>query len=75
MKEMPFIEKRFRDAYRAWLARGAPDGVVTHLAGIHETHNAANGFSGAIQRPRLIGNKERAAQIAGIEQRLLRDSP
>lgn len=42
--ELPFIEKRFRDAYRAWRNRGLPaDSGPQHLPGVIEQQNAALG--------------------------------
>lgn len=39
-KEWPFVERRFRDAYRAYLRRGANDAAPTYLPGLVEIHNA-----------------------------------
>lgn len=65
--EMPFIEKRFRDAYRAHRARGLDGDPVTHLAGRIELSNAA--LPGVkIDPPRLVGDRAAAAAIAGVEQ-------
>lgn len=41
--ELPFIEKRFRDAYRAWLHRGVSS-VPAYLPGHFEITNNANGY-------------------------------
>lgn len=64
-KEMPFIEKRFKDSYRAYLRRGLPADArqITHLPGIIEEHNSS--ISGAeVQAPKLIGHPARAKLIA-----------
>lgn len=69
-KDMPFVEKRFRDAYRAWRTRGlGMTEPVRHLPGIVETHNAGAGHRHAIPAPKLIGAEKaialtRAKEIA-----------
>lgn len=51
-KELPFAERRFRDAYRAWLRHGLPPGdEPAHLPGRFEAVNGAHGF---IESPRRI---------------------
>lgn len=57
-REMSFIEKRFRDAYRAWRSRGLSE-TVGHLPGITETHNVAKGFGAPT--PVFIGGKKEKA--------------
>lgn len=66
-KDMPFVEKRFRDAYRAWLRRGGLIEPVSHLPGHIEVQNAGMGFHEHIPKPKLIGDRRKAAQIAGVE--------
>lgn len=62
-KEMPFVEKRFRDAYRALLRRGlAGSEPILRLPGIIESQNHGNGY--AVEKPIMIGNKARALAIS-----------
>lgn len=62
-REAPFIEKRFRDAYRAWRNRGLHGtDIVAHLPGRYEINNAPHGF--AVTPPKLIGDQKIAALIA-----------
>ena len=70
--EMPFIEKRFRDAYRAWRARPA---LLTEaplrLPGIVERDNAASGYAGAFVIKTLPGGAtlvERAPALKAPER-------
>ena len=62
-KELPFIEKRFRDAYRAWRARGlfGADPVL-RLPGIFEAANTANGYKAPALR--LIGDQATAKALS-----------
>lgn len=61
-KEAPYIEKRFRDTYRAWRQRGLiGTELVRHLPGRYEVHNGSKGY--ATPAPTLIGNKKRAHLI------------
>lgn len=78
-KEAPFMEKRFRDAYRAWRHRGlVGTELVQRLPGIFEMHNGFKGYK--ITPPKLIGHPSRAGLIArgelalvdGWEQKLVR---
>ena len=66
-KDLPFIEKRFRDAYRAWLRRGIAWDPITHLPGLTEQTNRGMGFHESVAPPKLIGDRPAAAKIAGIE--------
>ena len=54
-KELPFIEKRFRDAYRAWLQRGSIVEPISHLAGLIEQTNRGLGYHDHIPPPKRIG--------------------
>ena len=70
--EMPFIEKRFRDAYRAWRARPAllVDAPL-RLPGIIERDNAASGYAGAFVIKTLPGGAtlvERAPALKAPER-------
>ena len=66
--EMPFIEKRFRDAYRAHRARPALlSDQPARLLGITEHTNAANGYAGENVVTIVIGDARRAAAQAVLE--------
>jgi len=71
--EAPFLERRFRDAYRAYANRGgsAPDYPLV-LGGISDTHNGSRGFSS--DPPVLIGDKTKAQAVmsgsAGLQRRI-----
>ena len=55
-KELPFIEKRFRDAYRAWRHRGLTGtATLEHLPGRVEIGNNAGGHRDRIPKPVQIG--------------------
>lgn len=44
--ELDFVRRRFCESYRAWLAAGTvPEDTPRRLAGEHELHNAALGFT------------------------------
>lgn len=69
-KELPFIEKRFRDAYRAWRARPALMDYPRRLAGHVEHTNGANGFHGVNVVTKFIGDRERAQSVlAGPQEK------
>lgn len=62
-REMPFIEKRFRDAYRAWRQRGlAGTEPVSHLPGLFELKNA-HAFPGSVSPPKLVGDRRAARAL------------
>lgn len=74
-KEMPFIEKRFRDAYRAWRNRGmVGTEPVRHLPGIIEVHNAGGGFHDRIPAPKLIGDPIKAQAVLDGPKKMARIS-
>ena len=58
--DLPFLQKRFTDAHRAYSMRGGP--WPSHLPGEHEQVNALNGHADTSLT--LIGNPEEAKQIA-----------
>jgi hypothetical protein len=60
--ELPFVQKRFCDTYRAYASR--PD--VPHLAVLRGNHDAnpENIKKGLLQKPALIGDRGRAAMVA-----------
>jgi len=60
--ELPFVERRFRDAYRAWLARGGTPHHQPRLIGTFERVNSVNGHP--VAPPVMIGEPERCALIA-----------
>lgn len=64
--EMPFVERRFRDAYRAWMRSAQLPAYQPHLAGRIEIMNAATGYRDHTPQPKLIGDPARAAAIAGV---------
>lgn len=58
--DLPFLQKRFCDGYKAYANRG--DVIYPSLLlGAHELANAAKGFVSA--SPVLIGNPEKAARV------------
>lgn len=63
-KEFPHAERRFKDAYRAYVRRGLPIGahLITHLPGHFEIRNTNGGY--AVSKPKLVGVRERALLIA-----------
>lgn len=64
-REWPFVEKRFRDAYRACRQRGlAGLDPVRRLPGRIEANNNAIGRPDSVPEPKLIGNPARARSIA-----------
>ena len=72
--EMPFIEKRFRDAYRAWMRSAAAPAHAPHLAGRIESVNSALGHHQAVRLPMLVGDPERAARTAGMDTKQLTEA-
>lgn len=62
--DMPFIEKRFRDAYRAWRRKGELGDAPPHLAGMIEQVNGGRGFNNDIPKPKLIGDHVKALQVS-----------
>jgi len=71
-KELPFVENRFRDAYRAWKSRGLITDYPRSLPGIIEHQNAAAGFAGVNVNTRFIGDETRAkAVLAGPREQPL----
>ena len=62
-KELPFIEKRFRDAYRAWLHRGSIGEPIPHLAGFIEQTNRGAGFHDRVPPPKRIGATARQLEV------------
>ncbi len=69
-REWPFVEKRFRDAYRAWMHRGL-EGTdpVARLPGHFEAQNALRGYEP--QAPRQIADAQRAVRIVVSNPALL----
>jgi len=59
-EELPFVQRRFCDAYKAYAARGVVSFPAV-LAGEHQITNAATGRRSA--PPVLIGNPEKARQV------------
>lgn len=65
-KELPFIEKRFRDAYRAWRARPTLMDYPRSLAGYIEHTNGTLGFHGVNVKTKFVGDRAKAeAVLAG----------
>ena len=60
--EMSFVERRFRDAYRAWRARGDVPPHRLRLAGVIELTNAANGHPAPDLV--LVGNASGTAAVS-----------
>lgn len=61
--EMPFIEKRFRDAYRAWRQRGlSGSDPVSHLPGLFELSNG-HMYPDSVKAPKLIGDLRAARAL------------
>ncbi len=61
-KDLPFFEKRFRDAYRAWRMRGLID-WPRRLAGIIEHQNGSAGFAGVNVNTKFVGDRARAQAV------------
>jgi len=60
--EMPFLQKRFETAYRAYRSRGAD--IPPHpryLPGVSEMQNVGQGFKS--DPPRLVGDLEKAKRV------------
>lgn len=69
-KEMPYIEKRFRDAYRAWRPRAVGMDYPRSLPGWIEAQNASRGFHGVNVVTKLIGDMAKAqAVLEGPKER------
>ena len=65
-KELQFVEKRFRDAYRAWRSRPALMDYPRSLPGVIEQTNGAAGFAGVNVTTKFIGDVTKAqAVLAG----------
>ena len=62
-KEIPFIEKRFRDAYRAWRQRSALMAYPRRLPGVIEHQNGAAGYAGVNVITKFIGDQTKAMAV------------
>lgn len=60
MKDLPHVERRFCESYRAYAARGDVQ-FPPSLPGVHQLENGLNGRKSA--PPVLIGRPERAAEV------------
>lgn len=60
MNELPFIQRRFCESYKAYSARGESS-FPGYLPGAHEVENRMNGRK--VAKPVLIGSPEKAAQV------------
>lgn len=60
VSELPFLQRRFCDAHKAYSARGAFD-YPARLVGVHEADNALKGH--ATQPPVLIGDAAKAQRV------------
>lgn len=63
MKDLPFVEKRFCDSYKAYITTGN-FGFSGELAGVHALENHAKGFR--TQPPMLIGNRAKALEVRAL---------
>lgn len=59
--ELPFVQRRFCDSYRAYSGRGETISYPPTLTGIHDRENAPGGYKSA--RPVLIGDTEKAKLV------------
>lgn len=59
--ELPFMQKRFCDTFKAYTTRGGDVAYPAQLRGAAAIDNATRGY--AIGRPTLIGDPERAQQV------------
>lgn len=59
--DLPHVQRRFCETYRAYAARGADIGYPAKLLGEYDQTNATRGL--AAQAPTLVGNPAKAAQI------------
>lgn len=62
-RELPFVEKRFRDAYRAYASRGSLDSFSPRLLGRFDAENSAKGYP--LAEPRLVGARAAALAVLG----------
>jgi hypothetical protein len=61
-KDLPFAQKRFENAHRAYYSkRNEFAEYPKYLPGVCEAANAANGFP--VDPPRLVGNEEAATRV------------
>jgi hypothetical protein len=60
LAELPHVQRRFCETYRAYAARGDVP-FPPALPGAHDADNALRGFAGT--PPVLIGNPQRAAEV------------
>ena len=60
MDDLPFLQRRFTDAHKAYTRRG-DFAYPPKLVGAHEQNNARLGHEGA--KPVLIGNREAAKRV------------
>lgn len=71
-KELPFIEKRFRDAYRAYRQRGMANvAPVQRLPGIFEQSDALNAAHRVERKVHFIGDAEKCKLLLEGKQRQL----
>jgi hypothetical protein len=63
LKDLPHVERRFCESYRAYVAKGDVQ-FPAMLPGVHQLQNAMNGRKSA--PPVLIGNPDAARQVAQI---------
>jgi len=63
MKDLPFVEKRFCDSYKAYINKG-DFGFPGELAGVHAIENFARGFR--VAPPMLIGNRTDALKVRAL---------
>lgn len=60
--EWPFVGREFQSRYRGYKSRGLTPECRPHMIGLTEANNLKEGFG--IDKPVLIGNKEKAKLIA-----------
>lgn len=63
LDDLPFVQRRFTDAHKAYSSRGTFD-YPGHLPGLHEAANAMAGQR--VKPPMLIGDAERARAVAAL---------
>ncbi|HNB43272.1 MAG TPA: DUF6475 domain-containing protein [Burkholderiaceae bacterium] len=59
--ELPFLQRRFCDAHKAYSSRGGSFDYPARLVGAHEADNALRGHTSAA--PVLIGDAQKAKQV------------
>lgn len=62
--ELPFLQKRFCDTFKAYTTRGEDVAYPSMLPGVHALENGTRGYS--TEKPTLIGDAERAKEVMAL---------